>query len=87
MTNYFLAYLNNHIFINYKKKDDNTETTGLRAFCNKHGISYESARKVTSGSNSYPGVTLRIKEAIKADIIEFDNIYPDKYFLKRVRGL
>jgi len=42
---------------------------------------------VTSGSNSYPGVTLRIKEAIKADIIEFDNIYPDKYFLKRVRGL
>jgi hypothetical protein len=55
----FLDFFNAHIYRNYRS---------LRDFCTQHGINYNSARQIRSGSLAYPGVLQKIKSAIKADL-------------------
>jgi len=45
-------------------------TNGLRAFCLKHEINYNSASKIFRGSQEYPGVSTQIDKAIEADLLE-----------------
>ena len=56
----FVMELNNHIFQYYRKG-------GLKEFCLKYGISYNSARKIYNGSNDYPGIKEKMEKAIKKD--------------------
>jgi len=46
------------------------KTNGLNAFCIKHDINYNSARKIMSGSVEYPGVKEQIENAIESDLVE-----------------
>lgn len=41
--------------------------TGLKGFCEKHGINYNSARKVYNGSAEYPGIEIAMLEAMEKD--------------------
>ena len=45
-------------------------TNGLRAFCLKHEINYNSASKIFRGSLEYPGVSTQIDTAIEKDLQE-----------------
>ncbi len=72
--NYFLGFFHNHIFRHYKSQGEK----GLTAFCNKHKLAYASVKKIYQGSESYPGVTLLVKEAILKDLSESPS-YPEKY--------
>ena len=75
--NYFLGFFNNHIFQHYRKG-------GLKAFCEKNNISYSSTKKIMTGQvDAYPGVVLKIKEALKNELAEFECFFPERFLENR----
>ena len=67
-TTYFLKKFNDYIFDNYRKG-------GIKAFCDKHKLSYNTVRHIASGKvEKYPGIVQEI----------FDIIIPEEFNKKRV---
>lgn len=59
-----------HLHRHYREAAEPGGCRGLKAFCEKYGISYNSARKVQRGSTEYPGVKADIIEAMGRDGVD-----------------